>query len=112
MAILGSASVLIRYHLWTGRWLWMRQYHPNLLVIAMSFIIPATIYATTMLMGALLTWYWLKKSKTSFDLYGFAVAAGWIAGEGIGGVANAVMQIIGISGDVFGTAIGCPGGVC
>ena len=112
MAILGSTSVLVRHHLWTGRWHWMRQYHPSMMVIAMAFIIPASIYATAILMGALLTWYWMKKSARSFDTYGYAVAAGWIAGEGIGGVVNAVMQLTGISGDVFGTQIGCPGGVC
>ena len=54
----------------------------------------------------------MKKSAKSFDKYGYAVAAGWIAGEGIGGVINAVMQIVGVSGEVFGTGIGCPGGVC
>ena len=90
----------------------MRQYHPNLMVVAMAFIIPASIYATAILMGALLTWYWTTRSATSFDLYGYAVAAGWIAGEGIGGFINAVVQIVGVSGDVFGTRIGCPGGIC
>ncbi len=45
-------------------------------------------------------------------MYGYAVAAGWIAGEGIGGGINAVMPLTGISGDVFGTQIGYPGGVC
>lgn len=112
MAVLGSASALVRHHVWTGRWHWMRQYHPSMMVIAMAFIIPASIYATAILMGALLTWYWMKKSAKSFDKYGYAVAAGWIAGEGIGGVINAVMQIVGVSGEVFGTGIGCPGGVC
>ena len=81
-------------------------------MIAMAFIIPASIYAIAILMGALLTWYWMKNSARSFDKYGYAVAAGWIAGEGIGGVINAVIQIIGISGEAFGTRIGCPGGVC
>ncbi|KAL9064218.1 MAG: hypothetical protein Q9161_009012 [Pseudevernia consocians] len=112
LAVLGSASVLVRHHLWTGRWHWMRQYHPSMMVIAMAFIIPASIYATAILMGALLTWYWMKVSARSFEKYGYAVAAGWIAGEGIGGVINAVMQIVGISGDEFGTQMGCPGGIC
>ncbi len=40
----------------------------------------------------------------SFNVYSYAVAAGWIAGEGIGGVINAAMQIAVLSGDKFGWA--------
>ena len=44
---------------------------------------------------------------------GFAIAAGLIAGEGIGGVINAVFQIAGIAGpDPYGTTIACPAGMC
>jgi uncharacterized oligopeptide transporter (OPT) family protein len=112
MTVIGIVSVVVRHFVWTGRWSWVRQYHPNMTVVCLAFIIPATIYATAILMGALLAWYWMKKSRRSFDLYGHSVAAGWIAGEGIGGVISAAMQTIGMSGDVFGTQIGCPGGVC
>ena len=112
MASFGAITVLVRHFLWTGRWHWMRQYHPSMMVISLGFIIPATIYATAILMGALLAWYWMKKNPKSFDAYGYAVAAGWIAGEGIGGVVNAGMQILGVSGDVFGTGVGCPGRAC
>lgn len=112
MAVLGSASVLIRHHLWTGRWSWMRQYHPSMMALAMAFINPLSIYATAMLMGALLAWYWMNSDAKSFHLWGHAVAAGWIAGEGIGGVVNAGLQISGLSGDVYGTVVGCPGGAC
>ena len=41
-------------------------------------------------------------------MYCYAVAAGMIAGEGLGGIANAVLQIAGVSGAVKGTAVGCP----
>jgi uncharacterized oligopeptide transporter (OPT) family protein len=44
---------------------------------------------------------------------GFAVAAGLIAGEGIGGVVNAIFQIAGIAGpDPYGTQIACPVNSC
>jgi len=44
---------------------------------------------------------------------GYAIAAGLIAGEGIGGVVNAVFQIAGIAGpDPYGTTIACPAGMC
>lgn len=46
-------------------------------------------------------------------LSGYAVAAGLIAGEGIGGVINAVFQIAGISGpEKYGSTVGCPAGLC
>lgn len=44
---------------------------------------------------------------------GYAVAAGLIAGEGIGGVINAVFQIAGISGpEKYGSSVGCPANSC
>lgn len=43
---------------------------------------------------------------------GYAVAAGLIAGEGIGGVINAIFQIAGISGEIYGSSVGCPAGMC
>jgi hypothetical protein len=44
-------------------------------------------------------------------MYCFAVAAGFTAGEGLGGIVNAILTIAGISGARYGTSIGCPGGV-
>lgn len=71
-------------------------------------VIPQTVYGTATLMGAFLAFFWAKKSQRTFDIYGYAVAAGLIAGEGIGGVVNAIFQVAGISGDVYGTNIACP----
>lgn len=50
----------------------------------------------------------MKKNPASFDMFGYAIAAGLIAGEGIGGVVNAVLQILKVAGDRYGTTIGCP----
>lgn len=112
MAIIGSSSVLIRRFLWTGKWHWVRRYHPNFMLVSLGFIIPATIYATAMLLGAIVAWYWNRHYPASFSLYGYAVIAGCTMGEGIGGVLNAALHIIGLSGDKYGINIGCPGGVC
>ena len=65
-----------------------------------------------MAMGALVSHIWTKKNPVSFEIYCFAVAAGLIAGEGIGGVINALFQVVKISGDFYGSAIGCPGSAC
>lgn len=101
MATLGVLSVLTCNFLWGGRWLWVRQYQPNLMVLALAFILPATVYGPAILMGAVLAWYWLREFPKSFEKYGHAVAAGWISGEGIGGVINGGIQILGVSGDAI-----------
>lgn len=111
-AVVGSVMVLIRHSVWTGRWEWMRKWWPNMMVVALAFIVPATIYGTAMVIGAIVAAFWSKRNQKSFDTYGFAIAAGMMAGEGIGGVVNAVLQIVGLSGDVFGTTVGCPAGKC
>lgn len=66
-----------------------------------------------MIIGALPCYFWAKRNPQSFDIYGFAIAAGLIAGEGIGGVINAVFQVAGISGpSPYGTNIACPADAC
>ena len=82
------------------------------MVMSLAFVIPATVYSSAMLMGAIGAAVWTKKYPQSFGMYGYAVAAGLMAGEGIGGVINAVLQICGLSGDIWGSSIGCPGGRC
>lgn len=62
--------------------------------------------------GAIVAWIWRKWKLQSFDLYGYAVAAGFIAGEGLGGVVGAILQIAGVSGDILGTTVACPAGYC
>lgn len=109
---LGGLMALVRHALWTGRWEWVRGYHPNFMVMALAFVIPATVYSSAMLMGAIVAAGWRRRNPSSFRLLGYAVAAGLIAGEGIGGIVNASLQIAGLSGDVWGTRIGCPANRC
>lgn len=40
-------------------------------------------------------------------MYCFAVVAGFITGEGLGGIVNAVLTVMGVSGAVYGTTFGC-----
>lgn len=111
-AIFGSGMVLVRHLLWTGKWAWVRKWHPSMMVIALAFIIPASVYGTAMLIGAIIAAIWAKKNPAGFEAFGYAVAAGLMSGEGIGGVVNAVLQILGVSGDVYGTQLGCPADRC
>jgi uncharacterized oligopeptide transporter (OPT) family protein len=62
-----------------------------------------------MVMGSAAATIWNKRNPKSFEMGGFAIAAGLIAGEGIGGVINAIIQIAGVAGSTYGTNAGCPG---
>jgi OPT family oligopeptide transporter len=105
----GSIMVLVRHYVWVGRLEWMRAYHPNMMCISLAFVLPQTFYGTAMVIGSTWAYLWAKKNPRSFDLIAYAIAAGLIAGEGIGGVINAILQIAKVSGDYYGTWVACPG---
>ena len=111
-SIFGSIMVIIRHYVWVGRLEWVKAYHPNMMCIALAFVIPQTVYGTAQVMGAVPAYFWAKKHPRSFDIFGYAIAAGLIAGEGIGGVINAIFQVAGISGDKYGSTIACPAASC
>ena len=52
---------------------------------------------------------WALRNPRSYDMYMFAIAAGLLAGEGLGGVFQALLAICKVDGGLYGTAIGCPG---
>lgn len=58
--------------------------------------------------GSLFAWYWLKKYPKNYDMYGFAVSAGMLAGEGLGGVFQALLTVAGVMGEDYGITVGCP----
>lgn len=84
----------------------------HLLTNSADTVIPQTVYSAATLVGAIFAYVWGRKSARTFDIYGYAVAAGLIAGEGIGGVVNAIFQVAGISGDKYGTNVACPLNSC
>ncbi|KXN85831.1 putative metal-nicotianamine transporter YSL7 [Leucoagaricus sp. SymC.cos] len=108
--VLGIASVLtlVIKHYWIPK-----KYHvwvPNWNAIGLAFVVPQVFYPIAMAAGSLYCYYWQKRNPASYDMYMFAVSAGLLAGEGLGGVFQALLAIIGVDGGSgFGTAIGCPG---
>lgn len=82
------------------------------MAIGVAFVIPATYYSTATLGGAIISHFWQKRNPKNFERYCFAVAAGLIAGEGLGGVIGAALQLGGVAGDVYGTNVGCPRNSC
>ncbi|PKS11079.1 hypothetical protein jhhlp_002840 [Lomentospora prolificans] len=106
------AQVLIKHFFLTGAREKYRRWLPNWMSIGIAFVIPATVYATATLMGAVIAHFWAKKWPANFNMYCFAVAAGMLAGEGLGGVVGAALELAGVSGSVLGTMVGCPGERC
>ncbi|KAF7186416.1 putative metal-nicotianamine transporter YSL13 [Pseudocercospora fuligena] len=112
-AIFGGVMIVIRHYAYRGKWEKYRVYHPNMMCVGLAFVLPQTYYGLAMIIGALPCYYWAKKNPKSFDIYGYAIAAGLIAGEGIGGVVNAIFQVAGIAGpDPYGTNVACPANAC
>ncbi|KAI8961054.1 OPT superfamily oligopeptide transporter [Daldinia sp. FL1419] len=112
MAVFCVGQVVFRHFYLVGEREKYRQYLPNWGAVALSFVLPNPVFTTAAMFGATLAWIWKRWHINSFDLYGYAVAAGFIAGEGLGGVVGAALQIGGVSGDILGTTAGCPAGYC
>ena len=107
--IFGSLSVLFRHYFLTGHREKYRVYVPNFMAVGLAFVLPQTVYGTAMMMGATIAYIWAKKWPVGFDIFCYACAAGMIAGEGMGGVLNAVFQVAKIAGEEGrGWAAGCP----
>ncbi|KAI1094345.1 oligopeptide transporter [Rostrohypoxylon terebratum] len=112
MGVFCIGQVVFRHFYLVGEREKYREYLPNWGAIALSFVLPNPVFTTAAMFGAIVAWIWRKWKLQSFDLYGYAVAAGFIAGEGLGGVVGAILQIAGVSGDILGTSVGCPAGYC
>ncbi|KAF9447743.1 oligopeptide transporter [Macrolepiota fuliginosa MF-IS2] len=107
--VLAIASVLT---LTVKRYWIPKKYHhwvPNWNAIGLAFVVPQVFYPIAMAVGSVYAYTWQKRNPGSYDMYVFAVAAGLLAGEGLGGVFQALLAVIGVDGGHFGTAIGCPG---
>ncbi|KAG1733721.1 hypothetical protein EDB19DRAFT_1830851 [Suillus lakei] len=99
------------------------KYHdfiPNFNAIGIGFIMTngrlahfadVCTYPLAMFFGSTLAFFWRRMFFNNYQMYCFAVAAGFIAGEGLGGIVNAIFTISGISGATYGTSVGCPGSI-
>lgn len=105
---LGIAAVLtvVAKHFWVPQkyWHWL----PNWNAVGLGFVLPQPYFSIAMGCGSVFGHIWMKRNPLSFDMYMFPVAAGLLAGEGLGGVFGALLTIAGVDGSVHGTSIGCP----
>lgn len=73
----------------------LAPYLPSGLAFGIAFIVPA-YYSITMFLGSMALVLWMAKNKANCERMVFAVACGLVAGEGLGGIVNAVFTILGI----------------
>jgi uncharacterized oligopeptide transporter (OPT) family protein len=83
-----------------------------MLIFSLALLLPNTVCGTAMLIGASVARVWHTKNQRTFEMFGTAVAAGFMAGEGIGGVLNAALTILGVNFEKIGTSFLCPAGKC
>ena len=87
-----------RYHVWV----------PNWNAIGLGFVIPQVYYPLAMVIGAHVAYWWAAKRPKSWEIWGFALSAGFVAGEGMAGVLTALLTIVKVDGSVYGSAVACP----
>ncbi|KAK4116826.1 OPT superfamily oligopeptide transporter [Canariomyces notabilis] len=112
MGVVSIIQVVVRHFYLVGPREKYREWLPNWGAIALSWVIPAPVFANAALLGAIIAAVWRKYSMRTWDIYGYAVAAGFIAGEGLGGVVGAILTLAGVDGSVKGTMIACPLNSC
>jgi len=105
LSLFAVSTVFIKHYFVPKKyWVWI----PNWNAFGLAFVVPQTFYPIAMVFGSTFNYIWLKKWPAGFDMYMFAVAAGLLAGEGLGGVFQALLAVAGVGGSDKGTAIGCP----
>jgi OPT family oligopeptide transporter len=112
MGAIAVIQVLVKNIYLVGEREKIRKWLPNWMAIGVAFVIPATHYSTATTTGAVIAHIWLKKWPRNFDTYCYALAAGLIAGEGLGGVINAALAVGKVGGGEYGVGIGCPRNSC
>ncbi|GKT59571.1 oligopeptide transporter [Colletotrichum tofieldiae] len=113
LGIFSILQVIFRHYYLTGSREKYQQWLPNWGAIALSFVIPGPVFVNAAFVGAIIAFVWRRWKPASFEVYGYAIAAGMIAGEGMGGVIGAALQLGNVSSDRYGTGgLACPGGSC
>jgi uncharacterized oligopeptide transporter (OPT) family protein len=112
MGIVSILQALFRHYYLVGEREKYREYLPNWGAAALPMILPNPSILNTAAFGAIFGAIWKKYSPNTWDVYAYSIAAGMIAGEGMGGVMNAIITIAGADGDKYGVTYGCPADLC
>ncbi|CAH0054458.1 unnamed protein product [Clonostachys solani] len=84
-SVAGMALVVLkRYFMQTPKLKRWEAFVPNMSLVGLAMTIPGSAMTTTVAIGSVLSWVWQKCWPKSYARFGYAVASGGIAGEGIG----------------------------
>ncbi|KAM3464681.1 hypothetical protein MY5147_000579 [Beauveria neobassiana] len=97
LAAISSVLVVAKHVLCSSGYAWTKPYWPNMMIFGLAFTLPNAQTATTMMIGGVVAAIWRIKSVKRFEMYAFGVAAGFVAGEGIGGTINCALSILGLA---------------
>jgi uncharacterized oligopeptide transporter (OPT) family protein len=73
----------------------LRRFVPSGLALGIAFIIPA-FYSLIIFYGMIAWLIWRRRQPEASEKYTFALASGLVAGEGLMGIVNAALTILGI----------------
>lgn len=83
MTAIGLAIAAVICHI--GRFYLPPKYAiwiPNWNAVGLAFVVPQVYYGIAMAVGSVIAMVWERKRPASWEIWGFALAAGMIAGEG------------------------------
>ncbi|KAJ3215398.1 hypothetical protein HDU67_000443 [Dinochytrium kinnereticum] len=86
-----------------------RQYLPNLNAIGIALVNPQPHIGFALMVGAVVSYIWKRRAPGNWEMFCFAVASGLIAGEGIGGIVEAIYALAGLQRSKVAVAWGIPG---
>lgn len=110
MGVVCAIQAVVKNYYLVGSREKYRDWLPNWMSVGVAWVLGVDSgYANAILFGSITAWWWRKYFNNNFEMYGFAVAAGLIAGEGLAGVINAALELGGVSGSFKGTTVGLPG---
>ncbi|TIC91778.1 putative oligopeptide transporter [Colletotrichum higginsianum] len=112
LAVVSVLLVVVRRLVVVGAWRGGQRFIPNMMIFALAFTLPSPQTSVSMMLGAVAAKVWRWKGPVGFERNLFAVAAGLVAGEGIGGTVNCVLSILGVGGQRWSLGLGCPAGRC
>lgn len=105
LTVVAILTVIARYKVIPTKY---HVYLPNWNAMGIGMLVPNANYGIAMATGATLVYFWARKFPRNADIYAYAIAAGLVAGEGIAGVINAILEIAGVSGALLGSKVGLP----
>lgn len=93
MGVVCVVQAFVRHFYLTGSREKYRQYLPNWGAVALAFVLPTPVFTNAGVLGAIFSALWKKYFPKNWEIYAYAIAAGMIAGEGLGGVVNAILTV-------------------